>query len=174
MNIMYSILTQLGIAKSITLIVLFLSIFIDITPKIKWNPIKAIIGYLGNCFNNSIEKEISTFKEEVNTKFDELRQEQESQRETLNKIILDQENKEISRLRWEIIDFENSIQNGHRYSREHYRHVLDDAEKYKRMMSNNINNDTDDGEIFSEVLEIIERIDKHYTERRDDPTILFF
>lgn len=174
MNILYNILTELGIAKSITLGVLFLSIFIDVTPKIKWNPIKAIIGYLGNCFNNGIEKEISTFKEEVNTKFDELRQEQESQRETLSKIILDQENKEISRLRWEIIDFENSIQNEHKYSREHYRHILDDAEKYKRIMSSMINNDTDDGEIVSEVLETIERIEKHYMEKRDDPTILFF
>lgn len=174
MDIIYKILLELGIGRSITLLVLFGSIFIDITPKIKWNPIKSIFGYIGNCFNSSIEKEIELFKQEVNGKFDQLKQEQLAQRETLDKIVVDQENKEISRIRWEIIDFENSLQNGVKYPREQYRHILDEAAKYQRMISSMGEEDINEDEVFSEVLETVERIKKHYEEKREDLTILFF
>jgi hypothetical protein len=40
------------------LILLIISIFIDITPGIKVNPIKAIFKFIGKYFNSSIEKEI--------------------------------------------------------------------------------------------------------------------
>lgn len=162
------------VGKAATLIVLFLGIFIDITPKIKWNPIKAIIGYIGNCFNLSVEKEIATFKKEVNDKFDQLKQEQLAQRETLDRIVYDQENKEISRLRWEIIDFENSLQNGTKYSREHYRHILDDGAKYQRMIEASTDDENNDDNHLYEVLETIEHIKKHYEEKRKDTTALFF
>lgn len=173
MDVIYKILSDLDIGKTVLYIILVASIFIDITPKIKWNPIKSIFGYLGNCFNSSIEKEIEEFKQEVNGKFDQLKQEQLAQRETLDRIVVDQENKEISRLRWEIIDFENSLQNGVKYSREHYRHILDDAMKYQRMMSS-MKEDNNEDEVFSEVLETVERIKKHYDEKREDLTVLFF
>ncbi len=52
--------------KAVVIVIVFISIFIDISPTIKWNPIKSLLGYLGNCFNKGVQKEISGFKEEVN------------------------------------------------------------------------------------------------------------
>lgn len=170
MDSLYKILTELGIGN-IALIALAIGLFIDITP-IKINPIQFLVGHLGKCFNSSIEQEITVFKQEVNTKFDQLKQEQLAQRETLDKLVLDQENKEISRLRWEIIDFNNSLKNGTKHSREQYRHIIDDSMKYKRMVHELGEGEKD--ESFVEVIELIEDIQSHYDEKRQDQSALFF
>lgn len=169
-----TILSALGF-EHYALIIIALSIFIDINPKIKFNPIKAVFKYLGKWFNNSIQKEISGFKDEVNTQLKELKDEQLAQRITLNKIVTDQENKEISRLRWEVINFDNSIINGSKYSREQYRHVIDDGEKYIRLIEkqdedSNENND----ENLSKIKEALDRIKNHYNKHRQDTSILYF
>ena len=171
MSVLYSYFMKIG-AENIGWIVLFLGIFIDITPKIKWNPIKSIIKYFGKWFNTSVEREIASFKEEVNDKFTELKQEQLAQRETLDKLIFDQENKEVSRLRWEIINFDTSLQNNVKHSRQQYCHILDNAMKYQRMVL--AEDDYEDDENLSEVLEAIEAIKKHYEAHRGDQTALYF
>lgn len=171
MDVIYTIVMKMGLTN-IGYIILILGIFIDITPKIKWNPIKSIIKYFGKWFNTSVENEIASFKEEVNTKFAELKQEQLAQRETLDKLIFDQENKEVSRLRWEIINFETSLQNNVKHSRQQYCHILDNAMKYQRMILQE--EDYEDGENVPEVLEAIEAIKKHYEEHRGDQTALYF
>lgn len=170
MDALYTFLSKLGM-ENIGLIILVASIFIDITPTIKWNPIKAIFKYFGKWFNSSIEREISSFKKEVNEKFDKLQQEQTAQRETLDKLILDQENKEVSRLRWEIINFEASIQNQVRHSRQQYCHILDNAMKYQRMIKSG---DYGEDENLPEVLEAIEAIKTHYEKHRGDLMALYF
>ena len=78
MKVASGILSNLGLGN-IGLIILIVSIFIDISP-IKINPIKWIFGYLGKWFNNSIQKEIAGFKEEVNQKFAQIQNKQLSQR----------------------------------------------------------------------------------------------
>ena len=121
-----------------------LGIFVDVTPAIKFNPIRAIISWFGSYLNKSIQTEINGFKDEinvcldefksdVNNRFDAIQKEQNAQRETLNKIIMDNESREFSRLKWEIIEFETSIRNEQKHNREQYRHVLDSAEKFQRM-----------------------------------------
>lgn len=152
------------------LILIVLGIFIDITPGIKWNPIKTIFKYLGKAFNSSVESELNTLKSAMNIKFDELQSEQLAQRETLDRLILDQTNKEIGRLRWEVIDFQNSIMNGVKHSRDQYNHVLDSYDKYILIMQNpNIDSD----EYFRTVQEQGEKIREHY-ERYRDQDLLFF
>ena len=153
------------------LIVLFLSIFIDVTPAIKLNPIKSLFKYLGKAFNSSLEIEIGTFKQEVNEKFDELQREQLAQRETLDRIILDNSNKEIGRLRWEIIDFENSIRNGNTYPREKYKRILDLLDKYNSIM---MMDDAPLDDYYRTVQEAGESIRHHYEEYTNNSTLRFF
>lgn len=175
MQILSNILSQLGYGQ-IAIIILFLSIFIDINPKIKFNPIKCVISFIGKWFNNSIEKEISGFKVEVNQKFEELQKEQNAQKETLKKLVIDQENKEMSTLRWDIIDFENSIANGVKHTREQYRHILDSSKKYQRLVetSEDENIEAMEQENLVKILEATEHIREHYEAGKVDQSSLFF
>lgn len=158
MDVVAKILTSLGLGDY-ALIVLFLGIFIDITPGIKLNPVKAIFKYLGKSFNSSIETEITEFKEEVNAKFLELQKEQMRQKNALDRIIIDGQDKEIGRLRWEIIDFSNSIQNKVKHSKEQYRHILNSYSRYKLIL-NEIGITSD--EYYHDVIQHGTTIEKHY------------
>ena len=131
MDAIYRALSSLGFARW-ALIILLIGIFIDINPGIKFNPIKAIFKYIGKSFNASMQNDLNDLRTEMTAKIQELQSEQVAQREALDKIILDQQNKEIQRLRWEIIDFNNGIINEVRHSRQQYRHVLDAFEKYNK------------------------------------------
>ena len=175
MQVIANILSQLGYVN-ISLIVLALGIFIDINPKIKFNPIKGIFSFIGKWFNSSIEREISGFKNEVNQKFDELQKEQNAQRETLKKLVIDQENKEMSTLRWDIIDFENSIVNGVKHTREQYRHILDSSKKYQRLVktSEDDNIEATEHENLVRIIEATEHIREHYEAGKVDQSCLFF
>ena len=149
-------------------VLLIVGTFIDISP-IKLNPLKAIIRFIGKSFNSSIEREISGFKKEVNEKFELLQEEQSMQREALDKLLHDQESKEISGIRWEIIDFDNSIVNGCKHTREQYRHILDRGQKYYRMIE-----ETSQEDDASDLKEALESIQGHYDKYRKDQTALFF
>ena len=172
MQVISSILSQLGFGQW-ALIILGLSIFIDVNPKIKFNPVQCVISFVGKAFNNSIQREISGFKSEVNAKFESLQAEQKAQRETLNKILADQENREISALRWNVIDFENSIVNGVKHTREQYRHILDSAKKYLRLVETSDNIEVEQ-ENVQKIKEAAEAIRKHYEAGRCDQSTLFF
>lgn len=172
MQVVSSILSQLGFGQW-ALIILGLSIFIDVNPKIKFNPLQCVISFVGKAFNNSIQREISGFKSEVNAKFESLQAEQKAQRETLNKLLADQENREISTLRWNVIDFENSIVNGVKHTREQYRHILDSAKKYLRLVETSDNIEVEQ-ENVQKIKEAAEAIRKHYEAGRCDQSTLFF
>lgn len=134
MKELQQLLTSLGYAD-IGIIVLVLGIFIDITPAIKFNPIKAIFRYLGKSFNSSIESEVSEFKKEMTSQVGNLQKEQERQKKALDRIILDNQDREISRLRWEVIDFDNGIQNQVRHYKDQYRRILNSFDRYNEIMT---------------------------------------
>ena len=163
------VLTSLGYEK-IALIVIAASIFIDLTPAVKWNPIRSIFKYIGEAFNSSIKTEINTFKVEVNEKFNQLKADQEIQQQALDKLIKEQSHKEVSRLRWEIIDFKNSIVNGVKHSRGQYRHVISSLDTYL----NSIEVEDVDNDYYNEVIEDGEYIRTHYEKYKDDKSLLYF
>jgi len=171
MEVLVTILKSLGF-DGITTLILIISIFVDISP-LKVNPIKAIFNYLGKHFNNSIQREISGFKEEVNEKFEKLQNEQSEQRKTLNKLLMEQDNKEISKLRWDIIEFESSILNNMRHHREEYRHIIDCANKYMRIVRNNENISVPEEDIIK-IKESADFIKNHYERHRLNQTNIFF
>lgn len=163
------VLQGLGYDK-IALIILAASIFIDLTPAVKWNPIRSIFKYIGEAFNSSIKTEIGAFKVEVNDKFNQLQEKQDDQQASINKLIKDQSHKEVSRLRWEIIDFKNSIVNGVKHSRGQYRHVISSLDTYL----NSIEVEDADNDYYNEVIEDGEYIRTHYEKYKDDKSLLYF
>lgn len=173
MDILAKIFTTLGLTEY-AIIASALAIFIDVSPKIKWNPIKSIFAYLGKHFNSSIQTEITTFKVEVNQKFKDLQEEQAAQRDTLNKIVNDMDNRELSRLKWEVIDFENSILNGAKHPREQYRHILDESRKFTRMIETCKDNISVDEEEIIKVNESTDIIREHYEKNRLNQSQLYF
>ena len=171
MDALVKIFTTLGL-EHYAIVALALSLFIDINPKLKWNPIKAILGYIGKCFNQQIEKEISGFKQEVNDKFDKIQADQKAQREVLDKLVAEQENDTVSCIKWEVIEFENSILNGVKHTRDQYRHILDRSKKYERLVkSKNVKISAEDIEKIRESTELIQ---KHYDKNRLNQSAMMF
>ena len=170
MDAIYKALSSLGYTKG-AIIILLLGIFIDINPGIKFNPIKAIFRYLGNAFNSTIRTELNELKANMNAKIDDIKSEQNEQREALDKIILNDQNKEIQRLRWEIIDFNNGIMNEVRHSREQYRHVLDAFDKYMKIIEEV--GVSVDSEYYRSVKEDGDHIRAHYEEHKDGKELYF-
>lgn len=178
MSQLYTVVSSLNF-KWIAIIIMALSIFIDISPSVKWNPWKALFNKIGKYITNSIKTEMAGFKTEVNekidalsleqkTQFEQIKKEQELQGETLHGLIQDFNYKELSRLRWDITDFDTNITRGNKYPREQYRHILDEAEKFIRMVEDKDNKmAVDANDVFS-VKETIHRIESHYEEHRAD------
>lgn len=169
MDALYDLFKALGYDR-LAIIIILLGLFVDITPGIKLNPIKAIFKYFGKYFNSSIEKELIELKKEMNSKIDQIQAEQTEQREALDRIILNDQNKEIQRLRWEIIDFNNGIMNEVRHSREQYRHVLDAFEKYNSIIQE-VGSSVD--EYYRNVQENGKAISDHYDKHKNTNELYF-
>lgn len=173
MDKIITILSTWGLGQW-SLVVLIISVFIDLSP-IKLNPIKMILAWFGRYLNKSIQTEISGFKVEVNDKLTQLQKEQNAQRDTLNKIVKDREAREVSRLKWEVIEFETSIrdENGIKHSREQYRHILDSADKYARIAASEDSLVSIPQVDLSAVKEAASLIKKHYDDHRDSQDLYF-
>lgn len=180
MSQLYTVVESLALdLKWVLIAILLLSIFIDIAPAVKWNPWKALFKKIGTYITNSIKTEMAGFKADVNkkidelsneqkTQFEQLRKEQESQAETLNSLIQDLNYKELSRLRWDITDFDTNVARGNKYPREQYRHILDEAKKFNRMVEDESNPLIVDAEDVISIRETIRRIESHYESHRQD------
>ena len=83
------------------------------------------------------------------------------------------ENRELSRLRWDIVEFESSIRNNQKHSREQYRHVLDTGRKFERLIetSDNLIVDEEDVRAIRESLVII---NEHYEKNRLNQSAVSF
>lgn len=82
---------------------------IQITP-IKINPWSAIAKAIGRAINGDLTRAVNQVSESV-------------------------DQNEIDRLRWEILDFSNSCQNGRRHTREEFDHIIRMHEKYESILT---------------------------------------
>lgn len=82
---------------------------IQIAP-IKVNPWSAIAKAIGRAINSDLIGAVKTVSENV-------------------------DQNEIDRLRWEILDFSNSCQNGRRHTREEFDHIIRMHEKYESILT---------------------------------------
>lgn len=179
MSQLISLAGEFGLHK-VGLLILALSIFVDIIPSVKFNPWKWAFAKFGKYINTSISTEISGLRTEMNEKIDELKEEQKAefqdiraeqaqQAETLNKLIMDLDYKELSRIYWEVSEFEANLSQGSKYPRGQYLHIMDEAEKYLRMAKNaeDQKNIVIDAEYVYRIRESLEKIQTYYDDAKN-------
>ena len=162
----------LWLKENILQIIVVLGIFFEITP-IKINPISWIMKFLFR----PIRDELKDMKEELNKKIDsveqtlkgeinQVRAEQKKENNRIDELIRSNDMNEISRIRWEIIEFSNSIDNGQLHTRDEYRHAKDNERRFRSLMQKY---DLQDG-VFDEEAE---KINKHYNDHKDTTSVYF-
>lgn len=130
-------------AKNLTWIVVILGVFIEIVP-IKIHPIL----WLMNAILKPIRDEICNIKKELNDKIDETKNtlsekidkvesKQLEEEQKIVELIQAQEMDSISRIRWEILEFSNSIQNGQLHTRDEYLNIRDNYSRYHHLIEKN-------------------------------------
>ena len=103
---------------------------------------------------------------------DKIQADQKAQREVLDKLVAEQENDTVSCIKWEVIEFENSILNGVKHTRDQYRHILDRSKKYERLVkSKNVKVSAEDIEKIRESTELIQN---HYDKNRLNQSAMMF
>lgn len=103
------------ILGSVTLIIAFLGVFVEITP-IKINPISSLLKYCGSKLNEDLRNDIKDMKSDIE-KLD-------------NKV----DANEIDRIRWEILDFSNSCRNKRKHTRDEFLHIIELNQKYHKII----------------------------------------
>lgn len=162
--------------KNIGWIIVFISGFIEITP-IKFNPVTAFLNLIYKPIREEIRNEISKLNTEINSQIDSVKNalkeeitqianQQEMQTETVNQLIKSIEMNEISRIRWEIIQFSNSIENKQLHIRDEYRHIIDDNKRYHMLIEKY---ELENGVIDEEYDKII----KHYNANKGSSSVYF-
>ena len=147
-----------------------LSFFIEFTP-IKINPISIFLKLLFKPIRNdisemrnNIEKNMGNLKTELKNDIQEVKNQQNNELLTIDKILESQDLAEMSRIRWEIIEFSNSIENGQLHVRDEYRHIKDDNKKYHKLIEQyHLENGIIDEEM--------EKINEHYERHKDSSQI---
>ena len=99
------------------LLVAILSLF-EFT-KIKVNPISAIFRWIGNKINAPLIERI-----------DKIAEKQDAQEKKLDGLQDSQDDNEIDRIRWEILDFANSCRHGVKHTLDEFDHIIELNQKY--------------------------------------------
>lgn len=153
-------------------LILAFSIFFEITP-IKINPISWLIGLLFKPVYKKIDEikaevkqEMQTVKTDLQTEMENVKSKQEQCDLTTKELIQSNEMTEISRIRWEILEFANTIENGQLHTKDEYRHIQDDCRRYHELIAKyNLTNNS-----FTEEYA---KIDEHYQSYKDSNSVYF-
>lgn len=159
-------------ADNVLSILVVVGIFVEITP-VKFNP----ISFLSNLLFKSIREDMNEMKEELNKnindvkdelkgEIEKLANEQKNQADSTLDLIKSTEMNEISRIRWEIIEFSRSIDNGLLHTRDEYRHIKDDNIRYHTLIQKY---ELSNGLIDEEMM----KINEHYENNKDNTSVYF-
>ena len=156
----------------IVIIILVLSVFFEIS-KIKINPISWIIKFVFrpirkdmDDMKKELKDDISNMEQKLSEEIDSVKSEVSSEHKRIDDLISSTELSEISRIRWNIIEFSNSIENGQKHIRDEYRHIKDDAKRYHTLVEKY---GLDNGIIDEEM----EKINKKYDENKHTSSVYF-
>ena len=100
-----------------------LSVIIQFTPAIKWNPFTAFFGWLGRVIVKPVTEQLTKLQAEI----EEIKREQKE-------IRAEQKADEKDRIRYEVLDFANSCRNGRRHTRDEFQHIIDLNDKYEKLL----------------------------------------
>lgn len=163
----------LGLLKEYFIqIIVVIGLFVEITP-IKINPISWLLKLLFKpihddmkSMKDELNKKIDGIKQDLTKEIDQIRIEQKQENNRIDELIKSNEMAEISRIRWEIIEFSNSIDNGQLHIRDEYRHIKDNNRRYHALIQKY---ELDNGVVDEEM----EKINKHYEENKDTTSVYF-
>lgn len=104
-------------------IALALSLFIDWTPSIKWNPWKTFFGWIGKMITKPLMSKI----EGMEARLDDVIAKQEQQEKEADE-------NEMDRIRSEVLDFANSCRLKRRHTKEEFDHIFALNDKYQALL----------------------------------------
>lgn len=174
LNWLKTLIDALGLSNGNIFIIILLicSIFFEIAP-IKLNPISWLVGFIFKPIRTDINEmrvelnnNIENVKNELKSDIESIKEEQSQQKESIDDLLRANEMNEVSRIRWEIIEFANSIENKQLHMRDEYRHIIDDNKRYHILIEKY---GLDNGIIDEEY----EKIYKHYKENKNGNSVYF-
>ena len=119
-------------------ILVALSLFIQWTPSIKWNPWTSLFKWVGNVINGDIRKTITSMAKAI-------------------------DDNEKDRIRWEVLDFANSCRNDRRHSKDEFEHIVALNKKYNGLLKKT----GDSNGVFEAEYEYIEDLYKERLRKND-------
>ena len=160
------------ISNNIVTIIIFLSIFVEISP-IQINPITLLSSIIFKPLRDDMKKmkteineRIDNIKDELKTDIDSIREQQEKEKIQIKELIKSNELAEISKIRWEILEFSNSLDNNQKHIRDEYRHIIDDRKRYLYLI--------DKYELANGLIdEEFEKIKNHYDANKSGSAMYF-
>lgn len=171
------------IANNILPIIIFASIFIEITP-IKVNPISWLVELLFKPIREEMDaknkeqddkqaEQFSKLQKQLednnNETLEKMQQIKNTQVEITNQISARDEKDDVrymKSLRFDILEFANSIDNGQVHSREEYNHIFDIINEYDEIIvARNLTNGV--------IEEAVKKIKKHYEDNKESSSYYF-
>lgn len=160
------------IKQNLGWVITLFCLFFEISP-IKISPIswlaKIIFAPIRTEMQNlktELKSEIDSVKNDLKTEIEEVKNTQALQREDIQDTIRSMEMSEMSRLRWEILTFANSLRNNQVHTRDEYRHIKDQHKKYHGLIKKY---DLDNG-LTDEAMQLI---NNHYEANKDSSSVYF-
>ena len=158
------------ILQHIVGILAILGIFFEIVPiplhPLKWlskkffNPIRDEM----NAMKKEITDELENTKNELKEEIEQVRKQTEDQGRTIQNLIISNELDEISRIRWQIIEFARSLDNGHKHMRDEFLQIKELNKRYHFLIEkHNLSNGILDEEM--------EKINNYYNENKTRPEV---
>lgn len=100
-----------------------LSLVIDWTPGIKWNPWKSFFCWVGNLLTKDVKSELAVIKKDV----EGMKKEQERQAREMDE-------NEMDTIRTTVLDFANSCRLKRRHTKEEFDHIFALNDKYQKLL----------------------------------------
>lgn len=119
--------------KTLVIIIGGASCFVEFS-KIKLNPLSWLLNWIGNKINGPLIAMIDALdkkQDEQQKTIDAMRDEHQKTMDTLRDT---QDDNEIDRIRWEILEFGRSCRNKELHTLEEFNHVIDLYGKYHRIL----------------------------------------
>ncbi len=110
------------VAKNAALLVVGLLSCVEFS-KIKINPLSAILNWLGGRINGPLIEKI-----------DALDKKQDEQKKSIDDLRDTQDDNEIDRIRWEILEFAHSCRKKEKHTLDEFNHIIELNGKYHRIL----------------------------------------
>lgn len=103
--------------------------------KIKVNPWSWLLKQLAEALTKGVNERLDSISEVRTNQYNEMVSNLTETVEQLHNLNKRVDENEMQRIRWEILDFANSVKNGRKHSKDEYFHIMEMHEKYNRIIA---------------------------------------